>query len=361
MSGVESRLGDGWQHSLRKLASSQQVVLLVTIVVLFIIFTTTNSAFSSVDFVLFPLIRDTSVIAIVGLAQLCVLSLGHLNLAVGRMAAVGAMAAGFCYEVLQAPLWLGLIAGLAAGALIGAIAGLIIVWSGVNSFVVTLAMDFALLGFISFIYMTFTDAAAYTVQPEGMDQLRQGSFADLCIAGICGPPMIPLMIIPTLLALGGVGYLFKYTRTGRELLATGSNLKAAELSGIPVNKRIVLAHTLSGLLAALGGVMLGFVNGSFSAAIGDEFLLPSFLAPVLGGTALTGGSVAVFGTFLGALLTLLIRQGLIVQGIGLETLNITLGLILLFALSVGQIRKRGFAIRMRSFNTLKRKATRWTS
>jgi ribose transport system permease protein len=298
--------------------------------------------------------RDTSVIAIVGLAQLCVLSLGHLNLAVGRMAAVGAMAAGFCYEVLQAPLWLGLLAGLATGALIGAITGLIIVASGVNSFVVTLAMDFALLGFVSFIYMTFTDASAYTVQPEGMDLLRQGSFADLCIAGVCGSPVIPLMILPTLIALGVVGFVFNYSRTGRELLATGSNLKAAQLSGIPVNKRIVLAHSLSGLLAGLGGVMLGFVNGSFSAAIGDEFLLPSFLAPVLGGTALTGGAVAVFGTFLGALLTLLIRQGLVVQGIGLETLNITLGIILLLALSLGQIRKRSFALKSRHFNKFKR-------
>lgn len=358
MSGVDRRVGGDWQHSLRKLGSSQQVILLGTIIALFIIFNATNSAFSSVDFVLFPLIRDTSVIAIVGLAQLCVLSLGHLNLAVGRMAAVGAMSAGFCYEVLQAPLWLGLLAGLATGALIGAITGWIIVASGVNSFVVTLAMDFALLGFVSFIYMTFTDASAYTVQPEGMDQLRQGSFADLCFAGICGPPVIPLMIIPALLALGSVGYMFNYSRTGRELLATGSNLKAAQLSGIPVDRRIVLAHTLSGLLAGLGGVMLGFVNGSFSAAIGDEFLLPSFLAPVLGGTALTGGAVAVFGTFLGALLTLLIRQGLVVQGIGLEALNITLGLILLFALSVGQIRKRKFTMRKRSFTMLWRRVIR---
>ena len=345
MSTAQAEKANGWRTSLVRTVSSQQSILVITIVVLFIIFSSTNRAFSSVDFVLFPLIRDTAVITIVGLAQLAVLSLGHLNLAVGRMAAVAAMAAGYCYEVLHAPLWIGLIAGLAVGALIGAITGLIIVASGVNSFIVTLAMDFALLGFVTFIYTSFTKAAAFTVQPEGMDVWRMGSFGDLCVGGICGPSVLPIMIVPALIAMLVVGYLFKYARIGREILATGSNLKAAQLSGIGVNKRIIFAHALSGLLAGFAGVMLGFVNGSFSAAIGKEFMLPSFLAPILGGTSLFGGAVAVFGTFLGALLTLLIRQGLIVQGFGLETLNIALGVILLFALAVGQIRKGSFAIR----------------
>jgi ribose transport system permease protein len=76
-------------------------------------------------------------------------------------------------------------------------------------------------------------------------------------------------------------------------------------------------------------------------------MLPSFLGPVLGGTLLVGGSVQVLGTFIGTMLTLVIRQGLSVQGIGLETLNIALGLVLLTALSLGQIQKMFTAIRMR--------------
>ena len=83
---------------------------------------------------------------------------------------------------------------------------------------------------------------------------------------------------------------------------------------------------------------MAYVNGSFSAAIGNELLLPSFLGPILAGTLLTGGVVGVFGTMLGTMLTLVIRQGLLVQGIGLETLNIALGVILLLALSANKIR-----------------------
>jgi ribose transport system permease protein len=77
-------------------------------------------------------------------------------------------------------------------------------------------------------------------------------------------------------------------------------------------------------------------------------MLPSFLGPVLGGTLLAGGAVAVLGTFIGTMLTLVIRQGLSVQGIGLETLNIALGLVLLAALSVGQIQKMFASFKMRA-------------
>jgi ribose transport system permease protein len=77
-------------------------------------------------------------------------------------------------------------------------------------------------------------------------------------------------------------------------------------------------------------------------------MLPSFLGPVLGGTLLAGGAVAVLGTFIGTMLTLVIRQGLSVQGIGLETLNIALGLVLLAALSVGQIQKMFASFKLRA-------------
>jgi ribose transport system permease protein len=93
--------------------------------------------------------------------------------------------------------------------------------------------------------------------------------------------------------------------------------------------------------------MLAYANGSFTAAIGSQFMLPSFLGPVLGGTLLAGGAVAVLGTFIGTMLTLVIRQGLSVQGIGLETLNIALGLVLLAALSLGQFQKIFASIRSR--------------
>jgi ribose transport system permease protein len=333
---------------LKKILNDQRVVLTLLTIGLFIFFGLRNSAFFNVDFVIYPLLRDGATLTVIGLAQLCVLSIGHLNLAVGRMAAVSALVAGASYQYWGLTLVQGAILGVLAGALLGAITGWIIVKSQVNAFIVTLAMDFALLGLVTFIYVTFTGAtAAFTTKPAGMDYWRSKSLKDFCVAGICGPKSIPMMLLPAIICLILVSFMFSRTRLGRELLSTGSNLRAAKLSGIPVENRVMTAHIFSGTLAGIGGLMLAYANGSFTAAIGSQVMLPSFLGPVLGGTLLAGGAVAVLGTFIGTMMTLVIRQGLSVQGIGLETLNIALGLVLLLALSVGQIQKMFTSIKLR--------------
>ncbi|HZE49367.1 MAG TPA: hypothetical protein VE074_07360, partial [Jatrophihabitantaceae bacterium] len=124
----------------------------------------------------------------------------------------------------------------------------------------------------------------------------------------------------------------------REILMTGSNLRAAALSGIPTGRRIVQAHALSGLLAGLAGFLLAANNGAFSANIGDQFLIPSFLGPVLGGTLLAGGAVSVIGTILGATLTEVIQTGLNLLQFQVQDLNVFIGLILLAALSLDRVR-----------------------
>ena len=332
----------------KKVFNDQRVVLTLLTIALFIFFGLSNSAFFNVDFVIYPLLRDGATLTVIGLAQLCVLSIGHLNLAVGRMAAVSALVAGASYQYWGLSLVQGAILGVLTGALLGAITGWIIVKSQVNAFIVTLAMDFALLGLVTFIYVTFTGAtAAFTTKPAGMDYWRSKSLADFCLGPICGPKALPMMLIPAIVCLILVSFMFSKTRLGRELLSTGSNLRAAKLSGIPVENRVLTAHIFSGTLAGIGGLMLAYTNGSFTAAIGSQVMLPSFLGPVLGGTLLAGGAVAVLGTFIGTMMTLVIRQGLSVQGIGLETLNIALGLVLLLALSVGQIQKMFTSIKLR--------------
>jgi ribose transport system permease protein len=288
--------------------------------------------------VLFPLLRDISIFTVVGLAQMTVMSIGHMNLAIGRMAAFSAMFMGIAYQEWGFPLYAGLLVGLVAGAAIGALAGWIITTFGVNSFVVTLAMDFALLGLVPLVYSQLTETAAFTVRPAGMDELRTMSLGDLCVGQVCGSTAVPQLLVFTLVAMAVLGYLYSRTRLGRELLMTGSNINAARLSGIPTGRRVVMAHAMSGSLAALAGFMLAVTSGSFTANLGAEFMIPSFLGPVLGGTLLAGGFVSVVGTLFGTALTSVIRQGLTLLNIGLESLNIYIGVILLLALSTDRIR-----------------------
>ncbi|MEV0237781.1 ABC transporter permease [Nonomuraea sp. NPDC050786] len=311
--------------------------LLVLLIVLVALFTALRPAFMNTTLTLVPLQSDISVYAVVGLAQLAVLSLGHMNMAVGRMAAMSAFAMGLAYDRLGVPLVAGLVIGLVVGTSLGALAGLIISRTGVNSFVVTLAMDFALVGLITILYTRFTDGVAFSGRPAGMDALRNDTFADYCMGDLCGP-RIPLVVPLALVAVLVVGVLFRFSRLGREILMTGANERAAELSGIPVRSRVVQAHALSGLLAGLAGFLLAANNGAFSARIGDAFLLPSFLGPVLGGTLLAGGAVSVLGTVLGAALTQVISKGLNLLQFQLDQLNLYIGLVLLAALSLDRVR-----------------------
>lgn len=311
--------------------------LVVLLVVLVVLFTWLRPAFLNTYLTLVPMQADISVYAVVGLAQLTVLSLGHMNMAVGRMAAMSAFASGLVYDRLGAPLVVVLIAGLLTGALLGALAGLIVAGTGVNSFVVTLAMDFALIGLVSLLYNTFTEGVAFPSQPGGMSALRSDTFADYCVGDVCGAP-VPLVVPFAVLAVLAVGLLFRWSRVGREILMTGSNLKAAELSGIPVRIRMIQAHALSGVLAGLAGFLLAANNGAFSASIGDGFLLPSFLAPVLGGTLLAGGAVSVLGTVLGTTITQVIYKGLNLLQFQIDELKLYIGLVLLVALSLDRVR-----------------------
>jgi ribose transport system permease protein len=310
------------------------VVLLIGLVALF---TALRPAFLNTQLTLVPVQADISVYTVVGLSQLMVLSLGHMNMAVGRMAAASAFAMGLAYDRLGVPLPVDLAIGLLVGALLGALAGLTIARTGVNSFVVTLAMDFALVGLITVLYTRLADGVAFGKSPPGMASLRFDTFANYCAGNTCGPD-IPLVVPFAVVAALGIGLLFRYARLGREILMTGANLKAAELSGIPTKTRVVQAHALGGLLAGLAGFLLAANNGAFSANIGDQFLLPSFLGPVLGGTLLAGGAVSVLGTVLGATITQVIYKGLNLLQFQLEQLKLYIGLVLLLALSLDRVR-----------------------
>lgn len=311
--------------------------LLVVIAILVVVFTLLRPAFLNVNLTIVPMQSDLSVFVIVGLAQLAALSLGHMNLAVGPMAAFSAFAMGWACDALDAPLVAGLVFGLIVGGLVGAAAGWTIAITGVNSFVVTLALNFALLGLVSLLYSGFGDGVAFNVHPAGMDALRDNTFSDYCVGNVCGPP-VPLVAPIAVAAALLVAILYRGSRLGREILMTGSNPRAAELSGIPTNRRIIQAHLFSGLLAALAGFLLAVNNGAFSADIGSQFLLPSFLGPVLGGTLLAGGAVSVLGTFFGAALTEIIQTGLNLLQFQVEKSKIYIGIVLLLALSLDRVR-----------------------
>jgi len=134
------------------------------------------------------------------------------------------------------------------------------------------------------------------------------------------------------------------TTLGRYIYAVGGNSEAARLSGVPVKRVLLLVYTACGLLSGLGGVVLASRLSSGSAQYGMMYELHIIAAVVVGGTSLSGGEGSVFGTLVGALIIAVVQSGLNQRGISGREQDLVLGLIILAAVLLDILNKRGWQI-----------------
>lgn len=305
------------------LRGSTQFGLLVILVVMWVALSSVAPGFLS-KFNLNGLGRSVGIDIVIGFAQMVVLATGGMNLAVGAIGICSVMAFGYLLQVLGLPIPVAIVATLLMGASMGWLNGIAIVKTGVNSFVVTLASASLFSGAM----LILTRAVPYNALPPAV-----GEFGKSAI----GP--VPGLLIVALVIGIGLYVLFRHTVLGREILAVGASERAAQMSGVPVGRTITIAHMLSGALASAAAMMLtARLAAAMPSVAGDDWLLPSFLAPVIGGTALAGGAVSVIGTMLGALLVSTIRSGLLILQVGNFWLPLFLGAFLLAAILLERYR-----------------------
>jgi ribose transport system permease protein len=155
---------------------------------------------------------------------------------------------------------------------------------------------------------------------------------------------VSILLVITLVVCAALSLFYRFTTLGRQMLAAGANARAADLSGIRTGRVIALCHALTGALAALAGLMLTARTGaavpSMAGHIGQDWLLPAFLAPVLGGTLLSGGRVSVIGTLLGAAFVTIMTSGLLLMRVGEFWILACLGVLLLLAVLTDRLRQR---------------------
>jgi len=270
------------------------------------------------------LARSLSVLVIVAIAQVVVLSAGQFNLCLTAIgAASGILAAWLMQDLGAGAIW-AILGGLAVGLLLGAVQGLVIVRSGINPFVVTLALASVYFG----ILLGASQGAAFS----RLD-------ADFLAIGRAYMLGLPVVVVVAALVTVAVWLMFHRTILGRELLATGASAKVAGVSGIRTGRVVIAAHTLSGGLAAVAALLLVSTLGSAQASLGASWLLPSFAAPVLGGTALAGGRVSIPGTVLGATFLGLLANGLVLMGVSDYWYQTVLGTLLMAALVLDRLRR----------------------
>jgi ribose transport system permease protein len=275
------------------------------------------------EFNLYVMLRGVAVTLIVALAQLMVLAVGQLNLSVGAIGGVVAVCTGGMMEVWGLPTMVAIALGLVLGTTAGLINGLLTTRTGINGFIITLATASAFSG----ITIGLNDAKPFYNLPRSYVTFGQGR---------AGP--FPYIGLITVLVVVALAVLLTRTVLGRQILAVGGNPRAATLSGIPVNRIVVIVHTLSGLLAAIAAILLMARLGSAQPSIGSDWLLPSFAIPIVGGIALTGGSASVLNTILATFLIALIDNGLVLVKADPYWIQFLLGTIILGAVGLNRLR-----------------------
>ena len=134
--------------------------------------------------------------------------------------------------------------------------------------------------------------------------------------------------------------LYNYTAFGRYAIAIGGDERVSRLSGVPVDRIKVFVFLFSGLLAGLGGVMMASRLGAATPTTGASFELTAISAVVLGGTPLTGGVGSLQNTVIGAIITAMLGNGLVILGVSSEVQQVITGLILIGAVFISLDREK---------------------
>lgn len=276
------------------------------------------------------LLLATAVNCVIAMSQMVIIAIGQMNLAIGAIGGLAAISFAGMMQVWGAPPLLAAAAALAIGALAGLANGFLIARTGISAFIITLAS----LSIFKGADLGVTRAQPFYGVPESVKLFGNTT--------VLGP--IPWLAVPAALVVAGLWYLLYRQRIGRYILAVGGNSNAAELSGVSIARTVMWAHGVSGFLAALAGVMLVARLQLGQPSIGDDWLILSFAAPVIGGAALSGGHVSVFGTLFGVVIVAMITQALVIFRIDPFFVQVVLGLLILWAVGLNRLREVRFQI-----------------
>ncbi len=304
--------------------STAGAVLLVTIAITLLVQIMTGNFYTEYNLSTFA--RQCSFVIIVGFAQTLVLLLGGIDLSLASIAGLCSMVFAMLVTKTSINPLLAIVIALIAGLFLGAINGLFICTLNVTPFIVTLATSALYKGII---YVA-TKGIPLTGIPQSVTPIGQGS-----LFGIIPYPTIIMLVLAIILI-----FILKRTSFGRHVYAVGGNENAAKIVGIRINKTKMAVYIIAGVLSAVAGVLMVLRLGSSQVNIGENWVMPSITASVLGGTSMSGGSGGIAGTIMGGLLMSTITFSISLLGISSYWDQIVTGAVVLIAISIDAIRRR---------------------
>ncbi|SPE38610.1 D-ribose transporter subunit; membrane component of ABC superfamily [Candidatus Sulfopaludibacter sp. SbA3] len=288
------------------------------------------------------LVKHVAINAILAVGMTFVILSGGIDLSVGSIVGLaGIVAGGLIHSgivlrsfgvVVYLHTWLVIAIALLAGALVGAVNGSLVAWLNVAPFIVTLGTLYVARGAALLISAgaTFPNLAG---RPDlgntGFLSVGAGTFLDL---------PVPIWLMLAFAAAGM--FLAERTPFGRRVYAVGGNERAAELSGVRVRRIKFTVYVISGVCAAMVGLIVAAQLAAAHPATGETFELNAIAAVVLGGTSLMGGRGSVAGTVIGAFVIGVLADGLILLGVSEFWQMVIKGTVIVLAVVLDQLQQR---------------------
>jgi len=267
-------------------------------------------------------IRSLSFVAIVAIGQACLLLLGEIDLSVGSIAGLCGVIGGILMVNIGINPYLSLILCLLLGAILGFLNGVIVVSLKLSALIVTIGTA----GIFKGINLVISKGRAITGIPKEIYFLGQGYLFN-----------IPMPFVIMLIVLALIVFLTKYTPFGRYMYAIGNSKEASWTLGIKVNFIRISTFMITGLLAALAGMIMVARLGSSQPAIGELWILNSIAAAVIGGVALTGGVGSPAGALVGAAIIGVIENIIVLYGVSVYWQTAVSGSIIVGAVALDSL------------------------
>lgn len=295
---------------------AQDFGALVALVLLVIGISIASPEFRTVNNFL-SLLRQSSINGLIAFGMTFVILTEAIDLSVGS---VLALSTALCAGMITAgvPVGIAMVLALAIGALLGLVSGLLVTKGRLQPFIATLITMTVYRG----LTMIFTNGKPISNLGDSfvLKLIGKGSFF--------GVP-IPVILLVAIFLL----FFFLLTKTtfGRRIYATGSNWKSAKLAGVNISRTKIAAYVISGIMAALSGLILLSRLNSAQPTLGTGYELDAIAAVALGGTSMSGGRGKIYGTFIGVLIIAVLNNGLNILGVSSYYQSVIKGLVILIA------------------------------
>lgn len=270
-------------------------------------------------------LRQASVYAIMATGMSFAIMTGGIDLSQGSVLAVASVVAAKIINKGEGSIFLAVVASLFIGALIGCLNGILIGYLDVPPFIATLGTQYGMRG----VALIITNAAPVSADYAPFRVLGTGYFLN-----------IPLPVYLVLLVAFIGQFLLAKTSTGRNVLAVGSNAEASRLSGINVRRTKVIAYMLSGTMVAIAAIMYISRLGAAQPTAGIGYESEAICATVIGGTSIVGGEGSIAGSAIGAVIVMILRNGMVLLGVSTYWQQLVIGVVLVTAVVFDVARKK---------------------